>query len=216
MKNSQQLEEYRERNKNVTARMRATGLRDFAYYRKVKFQNDLKKALEVFRRQVQLGRVWDEKLEREQVIEKHATANPTPEFIANYGHTSIALYKGHGDTFDLGKFYYKKKENNKVLEKSKCEFYSSQFELKAIPGLIHALQEVYAFALNKLVQEGKEPDLCADYPKNPCPVEEETLVAPKHLLQPAVPAVYNQFNDQQFNDQQFNDQQFINEQQFFQ
>ena len=177
LKNLKATDEFLQKNKRILEDMRNRGNFNFQYFRKRKYQDEVKTKLEKLNADVSQGLVFDPNLERTLIYEQAQNRNPTPELLWTVGHVTNLSYKGKGDEFELGKYFYRKKDGNVPLVKPKCDYFKQNFELKAIPALILALEELYSIALDRLEQEGKPRDLLLDSPSasSSTPVQETPL-----------------------------------------
>ena len=159
-----------EANQELLAKRKQKGHLKWRDFRKVKFVRETRKELNELRQDLLSSNVALSAARdiRDDIIESAYSQNPYPEYCSDIGHGYLCTYEGVKDMFKLTKLYYKRQENGKRLTNALLEAWDFTVEIRAIPSMILALEELYAFIIEKLKKEGKSIDL-RKAPMEPAP-----------------------------------------------
>ena len=155
------MAQYLEANRDLLAARKQKGHLLWRDFRKVLFVRETRKELTELRQDVNCGNVAAAAAKdvREDIVEGAYTKRPYPQYLSHLGHGYLCCYEGTKDQFRLTKLYYKKTEGGNRLANPQLDAWDFNLEIRCIPSLILALEELHSFIVEKLKKENKSLDM---------------------------------------------------------
>ena len=114
VRSEREMKEWMDVNAQVIKSMKDYGTSLWYKWKKNEYVKAMQKDFEELRQAYVAKRIPAIKVRQEMmdIRESNARKNEYPAYLAHVGHAGIVNYSGVGDTFEISKFYFRKKDKN--------------------------------------------------------------------------------------------------------